>query len=119
MEVAGLAVWGGAQRRTKLTDEQVPFPLSTLAPALPLERGTIGPIYRHRPKPSTQLTIGHKRFKCFISETSETPETRETVCYDKIAPAMRMPRKMIIQRKVQSMSRFFFVFAWMGAVGVV
>lgn len=28
IEVAGLAVWGGAQRRTKLTDEQVPLPLS-------------------------------------------------------------------------------------------
>ena len=26
IEVAGLAVWGGAQRRTKLTDEQVPLP---------------------------------------------------------------------------------------------
>ena len=25
IEVAGLAVWGGAQRRTKLTDEQVPL----------------------------------------------------------------------------------------------
>ena len=43
MEVAGLAVWGEAQRRTKLTDEQVPLPLSTLASALPLELGTIGP----------------------------------------------------------------------------
>ena len=43
MEVAGLAVWGGAQRRTKLTDEQVPLPLSALASALPLEQGTIGP----------------------------------------------------------------------------
>ena len=42
MEVAGLAVWCGAQRRTKLTDEQVPFPLSALASALPLEHGTIG-----------------------------------------------------------------------------
>ena len=28
MKVAGLAVWGEAQRRTKLTDEQVPLPLS-------------------------------------------------------------------------------------------
>ena len=43
IEVAGLAVWGEAQRRTKLTDEQVPLPLSTLASALPLELGTIGP----------------------------------------------------------------------------
>ena len=42
MEVAGLAVWGAAQRRTKLTDEQVPLYLSTLASALPLESGTIG-----------------------------------------------------------------------------
>ena len=33
IEVAGLAVWGGAQRRTKLTDEQVPLPLSALASA--------------------------------------------------------------------------------------
>ena len=39
-----------AQRRTKLTDQQVPLPLSALAPALPLEQGTIGPEYRHRPK---------------------------------------------------------------------
>ena len=43
MEVAGLAVWGGAQRRTKLTDEQVPLFLSALASALPREQGTIGP----------------------------------------------------------------------------
>lgn len=50
IEVAGLAVWGAAQRRTKLTDEQVPLYLSTLASALPLEQGTIGPDYRHRPK---------------------------------------------------------------------
>ena len=50
IEVAGLAVWGGAQRRTKLTDEQVPLPLSALASALPLEQGTIGPDHRHRPK---------------------------------------------------------------------
>ena len=50
IEVAGLAVWGGAQRRTKLTDEQVPLPLSALTPALPLEQGTIGPDHRHRPK---------------------------------------------------------------------
>ena len=42
MEVAGLAVWGGAQRRTKLTDEQVPLPLSALTSAMPLEQGTIG-----------------------------------------------------------------------------
>ena len=50
IEVAGLAVWGGAQRRSKLTDEQVPLPLSALASALPLEQGTIGPDHRHRPK---------------------------------------------------------------------
>ena len=50
MKVAGLAVWGEAQRRTKLTDEQVPLPLSTLASALPPEQGTIGPDHRHRPK---------------------------------------------------------------------
>ena len=50
IEVAGLAVWGGAQRRTKLTDEQVPLPISTLASALALEQGTIGPDHRHRPK---------------------------------------------------------------------
>lgn len=43
MKVAGLAVWGASLRRTKLTDEQVPLPLSTLASALPLEQGTIGP----------------------------------------------------------------------------
>ena len=50
IEVTGLAVWGGARRRTKLTDQQVPLPLSTLALALPLEQGTIGPDHRHRPK---------------------------------------------------------------------
>ena len=55
IEVAGLAVWGGAQRRTKLTDEQVPLPLSALASALPLEQGTIGPDHRHRPKPIRPL----------------------------------------------------------------
>ena len=48
MEVAGLAVWGAAQRRTKLTDEQVPLPLSAPASSLPLEQGTIGPDYQHR-----------------------------------------------------------------------
>lgn len=52
IEVAGLAVWGGVQRRTKLTDEQVPLPLSTLA--LPLEQGTIGPDHRHRPRAFTR-----------------------------------------------------------------
>ena len=51
MEVAGLAIWGGAQRRTKLTDEQVPLPLSTLAPALPLNLGTIGPYIDIGPNP--------------------------------------------------------------------
>ena len=55
IEVAGLAVWSGAQRRTKLTDEQVPLPLSALASALPLEQDTIGPDHRHRPKPIRPL----------------------------------------------------------------
>ena len=55
IEVAGLAVWGGAHRRTKLTDEQVPLPISTLASALPLEQGTIGPDHRHRPNPFRPL----------------------------------------------------------------
>lgn len=59
MEVAGLAVWGGAQRRTKLTDEQVPLPLSALAPALPLEQGTVGPDYRHRPKTFIRCSQHH------------------------------------------------------------
>lgn len=54
IEVAGLAVWDGAQRRTKLTDEQVPLPISALASALPLEQGTIGPDHRHRPKAFTR-----------------------------------------------------------------
>lgn len=54
MEVAGLAVWGGVQRRTKLTDEQVPLTLSALVSALPLEQGTIGPDHRHRPKAFTR-----------------------------------------------------------------
>ena len=43
MEVAGLAVWCAALRRTKLTDEQVPLSLSAPASALPLEQGSIGP----------------------------------------------------------------------------
>lgn len=43
MEVAGLAVWGGAQRRTKLTDEQVPLFLSALVSVLLQDLGTIGP----------------------------------------------------------------------------
>ena len=55
IEVAGLAVWGGAHRRTKLTDEQVPLPISTLASALPLEQGTIGQVHQHRPKPFRPL----------------------------------------------------------------
>ena len=55
IEVAGLAVWGGAQRRTKLTDEQVPFFISALVSALPSELGTIGPDHRHRPKPIRPL----------------------------------------------------------------
>ena len=42
MEVAGLAVWAEALPETKLTDEQVPLPLSALTPALSLEQGTIG-----------------------------------------------------------------------------
>lgn len=48
--------------------------------ALPLELGTIGP-YR--------------------------PESIGLHLYDKMAPAMRMPRKIIIQRKDQSMAFFF------------
>ena len=42
-----VAVWGGAQRRTKLTDEQVPLSLSASASALPREQGTIDPAHRH------------------------------------------------------------------------
>ena len=42
MEVAGLAVWGAAQRRTKLTDEQVPLPLSAWMMAPTGKLGTIG-----------------------------------------------------------------------------
>lgn len=48
--------------------------------ALPLELGTIGP-YR--------------------------PESIGLHLYDKMAPAMRMPRKIIILRKDQSMAFFF------------
>ena len=54
IEVAGLAVWCAAQRRTKLTDEQVPLPISPPASALPLEQGTIGPDHRHWPKAFTR-----------------------------------------------------------------
>ena len=53
IEVAGLAVCGGALRRHKLTDEQVPLPLSALIQALPPEQGTIGPY--HRPE-ITEMT---------------------------------------------------------------
>ena len=60
MEVAGLAVWGGALRRTKLTDEQVPLLIWTVEWALPLELGTIGlyigPLIRDR-SPSTCLDV--------------------------------------------------------------
>ena len=45
MEVAGLAVWGGAQRRTKLTDEQVPLSLSALASAQSIHPVLIAPPY--------------------------------------------------------------------------
>ena len=55
MKVAGLAVWCAAQRRTKLTDEQVPLSLSTPASALTPEQGTIDPDHRHRPKPFRPL----------------------------------------------------------------
>ena len=55
IEVAGLAVWGGALRRTKLTDEQVPLSLSALIPTLPSELATIGPDHLHRPKPIRPL----------------------------------------------------------------
>ena len=67
MEVAGLAVWGEAQRRTKLTDEQVPLPLSTLASALPLEQGTIGP-----EQPSKRLESLLVPFRFGTSVTSGT-----------------------------------------------
>ena len=62
IEVAGLAVWGGAQRRTKLTDEQVPLPLSAPASALPLEQGSIGlddPIGPTAPLTSCYPSWGH------------------------------------------------------------
>ena len=54
MKVAGLAVWGAAQRRTKLTDEQVPLSLSTPASALPLEQVTIG-LFRSVPEQVEQV----------------------------------------------------------------
>ena len=82
IEVAGLAVWAEALPETKLTDEQVPLSIWTVASALPVEQGTIGP---------------------------DRPESIGLHLYDKMAPAMRMPRKMIIQRKDQSMSFFFLV----------
>ena len=62
MEVAGLAVWCAAQRRTKLTDEQVPLPLSAQALALPLEKGTIGPDHRHY----NCSQIGHMKIRAII-----------------------------------------------------
>ena len=54
MKVAGLAVWGAALRRTKLTDEQVPLPLSTSASALPLEQVGIG-LFRSVPEQMEQV----------------------------------------------------------------
>lgn len=62
IEVAGLAVWAEALPETKLTDEQVPFPLSTLASALPLELGSIGP---YRPN-SIGLPYCHSASFCYI-----------------------------------------------------
>ena len=55
IEVAGLAVWGVAQRRTKLTDEQVPLCISALASTETKNPGTIGPDHRHRPNPFRPL----------------------------------------------------------------
>ena len=68
IEVAGLAVWAEALPETKLTDEQVPFFLWTLASALPLDRGTIGLIYRPNPCIGCIVCIGtdtrdKKRYK--------------------------------------------------------
>ena len=56
MEVAGLAVWCAALRRTKLTDEQVPLFFSASASALPLEQGSIGSDHQHRPNLSTPIS---------------------------------------------------------------
>ena len=64
MKVAGLAVWGAAQRRTKLTDEQVPISFMTLASALPVESGSIGL---------------RQVFRCPICSRGETGETVGTV----------------------------------------
>ena len=64
MKVAGLAVWDAAQRRTKLTDEQVPLFFMTLASALPVEYGSIGP---------------RQVFRCSICSRGETGETVGTV----------------------------------------
>ena len=62
MEVAGLAVWAEAPPETKLTDEQVPLPLSALASALPLEHGTIGLIGHYSlMEMSLSTATGHRR----------------------------------------------------------
>ena len=45
IEVAGLAVWAEAQPETKLTDEQVPFSLSTPASARRLIRAPSARIF--------------------------------------------------------------------------
>ena len=58
MKVAGLAVWCAAQRRTKLTDEQVPLSLSTPASALTPEQGTIDTNWYHRPVSIVSLVSG-------------------------------------------------------------
>ena len=67
MKVAGLAVWAEALPETKLTDEQVPLPLSTSALALPLEQGTIGP-----DQPSAQKRIPPVPFRSGTDGTSGT-----------------------------------------------
>ena len=80
MEVAGLAVWGGAQRRTKLTDEQVPLPLSAPASALPPEQGIIGPDHRHRQRGKSSCPQHHVKpafqgsLRLVISRSLPAPE---------------------------------------------
>jgi len=78
IEVAGLAVCGGALRRHKLTDEQVPFPLSSLAPG---KRWNWAPSARM--STSAQSYRPNVLFRCSILETSGTRGTGGTIMMSK------------------------------------
>ena len=78
--VAGLAVWAEALPETKLTDEQVPLPLSAPASALPPEQGIIGPDHRHRQRGKSSCPQHHVKpafqgsLRLVISRSLPAPE---------------------------------------------